>query len=734
VRQPLPPELVRPFEEFKDIKSIDRIHIAAWIAVGLSVCLFYLDYMRWQDGSLWVERTKTLLFYCHLFGLSFLVPALHMQFNREWIKQTRLRRGIVIWGMVVLTFIFVLGQSIVMFFDRGSLTMFLGFMFIGSWMFAMSHRERILFLAISIGVMGWAILAKDGLSVEERTTHFYEIFFLSLVAFFFDAFDFNLKRANFLNGIELAREQERIRNLEDFKSRFFTNLTHELRTPLTLILGMAAQIREDPRRWAEEGTEVIHRNASQLLHVVNQILDISRIEQGVMPVHYVRADIIGYLGYVTDAFSGQARDRNLTLHYLPRDSVMEIDFDAEKLFVILSNLLSNAIKFTPAGGHVYVDAGVSTGKDGRQVFTLDVRDTGLGIDPTSLGRIFDRFYQAGNRPVDHSSGSGIGLSLVRELALLLGGDVQVHSTAGKGSQFTVTLPVSREAEAPARPLMESLLRERADIQFSTALDHPVQPVAEDDGLPEILVVEDNPDVQRYLQICLDDSYRLILTADGDEAIRLAKDIVPALVLSDVMLPGVDGLAVCRRLKADPVTSHIPILLLSARADAQSRIDGLRSGADVYMVKPFDRDELRAQLHNLMERFGQLQARYAGGQPETAPDVPDVEREDAFVTRVREVILEHLDDNDFTISRLERAVFFSRSQLHKKLKALTGLPASDFIRKIRLDEGRRRLLEQPDSITDVAYQVGFSDPNYFTRCYVRQFGETPSETRNRHNSN
>jgi DNA-binding response OmpR family regulator len=231
---------------------------------------------------------------------------------------------------------------------------------------------------------------------------------------------------------------------------------------------------------------------------------------------------------------------------------------------------------------------------------------------------------------------------------------------------------------------------------------------------------------RLLHICLEDAYAISTAANGDDGIRLAIERVPALVLSDLMMPGTDGLGVCRALKAHVATSHIPIVLLSAKADPASRIEGLQSGADVYMVKPFDKDELRAQLHNLMARAQRFHQRYEGDQPDQGPSAP---REDEFVARVREVIMEHLGDDQFSVGQLERAMFLSRSQLHKKLVALTGMPASRLIQRMRLQVARERLQDPTRTISDVAYEVGFTDPNYFTRCYVREYGETPRETRN-----
>lgn len=731
IRKPLPKELEREFVTFKDIACIDRIQASSWIGFALTICMFGLDAFRYAKNEFDTNQYYLPLFYFHLLGILFLVPAIHITLHKNWIIQTRLRRGVTIWGMVVLIIIFLLGQSVLVYLDRGGTVMFLGYIFVASWMLAMSNTERILFIVGSILIMSVTIFYfKENLSTSRLISSFLEITFLSATAFLFDAFDYNLNMSNFLSRREIEREQERISKLEAFKSRFFTNLTHELRTPLTIISGMATEISEDPKRWAAEGSEVISRNAGNLLNLINQILALSKIESGSLPIHMVQGDIVSYLGYVVDAFRGHALAKRIKLHFLAEEAEVIMDYDQEKYMTILSNLLSNAIKFTPEEGNVYVSLVFrDMGED--SVFELTVRDTGIGIPPDELEHIFERFYQAQNELTGSGIGTGIGLSLVYELVKMLEGEIHVRSAQEKGTTFTISFPLRKETVNPGTPVMKEDIRSNINFLMPSLPHHNIVKADEViDDKPDLLIIEDNADVLKYLQVCLSDYYRITTCMDGQRGIDKAIEMVPDLILSDVLMPVRDGLAVCRELKHHPITNHIPIVLLSAMVDPESRLAGLESGADVYLVKPFEKKELRMLLHNLIERRHALHARYSyPGTTSSISDPIQVAPEDPFISKARTVVLEHLDETEFSVMHLYRAVLLSRTQLHKKLKALTGMSATHFIRHIRLSEAKKLLKNQDLNITEIAYQVGFSDPNYFTRCYGEEFGESPSETRN-----
>ena len=649
IRKSLPKELEREFVTFKDIACIDRIQASAWIGFALTICMFGLDAYRKSTGELYSNEYYLPLFYFHLFGILFLAPAIHINQHKKWIIQTRLRRGVVIWGMVVLTIVFMLGQSVLVYLDRDGTVMFLGYIFVASWMFAMSNKERVLLLVGSILIISITIFYfKEGLPTSRLISSFLEITFLSAIAFIFDAFDYNLNMSNFLSSREIEREQERISKLEEFKSRFFTNLTHELRTPLTIISGMATEIAEDPKRWAAEGSEVISRNAGNLLNLINQILALSKIESGSMPLHMVQGDIVSYLGYVVDAFRGHALAKRIKLHFLAEEAEVIMDYDQEKYMTILSNLISNAIKFTPEERNVYVSLVFrDMGED--SVFELTVRDTGIGIPPEELEHIFERFYQAQNELTGSGIGTGIGLSLVHELVKMLEGEIHVRSAQDKGTTFTITFPLRKETINPGAPVMKEDIR--SNINFlMPSLPHENIVMSDEviDDKPDLLIIEDNADVLKYLQVCLGDYYRITNCMDGQRGIDMAIELVPDLILSDVLMPVKDGLAVCRELKHHPITNHIPIVLLSALVDPESRLAGLESGADVYLVKPFEKKELRMLLHNLIERRHALHARYS--YPAIAPPIADavqVDPEDPFISKARAIVHEHLDETEFS---------------------------------------------------------------------------------------
>ncbi|MEO5906165.1 MAG: ATP-binding protein [Saprospiraceae bacterium] len=742
IRNRPPAELEKEFIAFKDIKSIDRIEVSCWIAITLTVFMFGLDIYRFNNGLMQSDTWYPRLFILHFVGLLFLIPAIHISRNKNWIIQTRLRRGIVIWGMVVLTIVFLLGQSVMIYLQRGALVMFMGYIFVAGWMFAMSHKEHLLFNFFSLSIMGITIVLREEnpdwdsrLNTNFQMISFIEVFFLSIIAYFFDTFDFQQKLENFMFMREIEKEQKRIRSLEAFKSKFFTNLTHEIRTPLTLISGMAAEIREDPKRWANEGSEIITRNSGNLLTLINQILDLSKIENGSLEIKMIKGDIVSYLGYIVDAFRGHAIARDIHLHFLTEEPEIIMDYDPDKYMTIMSNLLSNAIKFTPEKGNIYIQLDLQN--DGsKSSLEITVRDTGIGIPPEALDHVFERFFQAENNGQIKGVGTGIGLSVVSELIKLLNGDIKVKSHLNKGTQFNITIPITTSADSDIQSASREQVRKDITEYYSPlSADNLEDMMLTSEERYEVLIIEDNPDVMKYLQVCLSDIFQLSFSTNGEDGIQKAIEKVPDLILSDVMMPIKDGLAVCRELKNNQVTSHIPIVLLSAKADPESRIAGLESGADVYFLKPFDKRELRAQLNTLLDQRRENQSRYADPTVSLAiaPD-PGKAKEDEFVIRVRQIVAEKLDDSDFSVLHLCRAVYLSRTQLHKKLKALTGQSASLFIRQIRLYAAMDLLKTSDLSIAETAYKVGFEDPNYFSRSFAAEFGITPSETRNGRNIN
>ena len=527
-------------------------------------------------------------------------------------------------------------------------------------------------------------------------------------------------------------EMRRLKELDEFKSRFYTNITHEFRTPLTVILGMTEQLKPLVEKTGTtrtgEAVSMIHRNAGTLLQLINRILDLSKLEAGKMELHLRKGNIVDYLIYLTNAFQSFAATHDVQLRFLTDLEHFEMDYDPEKLQDVMSNLLSNAVKFTPAGGRISVLVKQVPAEAGRgEQLKIIVKDTGAGISPEALPHIFDRFFQAKEQG-NMAGGTGVGLMLTRELVELMGGRIKVESEPGAGTDFTVLLPVSRLASPAvedfhpetAWPTSEPASNAGQDVPAGDELDKPL-----------CLVIEDSPDVVRYLQTLLEKDYLVAVAFNGARGIEKALELVPDIIISDVMMPEKDGLEVCDFLKNDERTSHIPIILLTAKATLEDRIEGLRRGADAYLQKPFNQEELFVQLKKLVELRRRIIRHFSAAlktpSPVT-PDDPELEIEDAFIQKAREAVEANLSDEDFDVHRLCRALTLSRAQLHRKLTALTGMSATLFIRSVRLARAKELLSTTTLTVSEIAYEVGYKDPNYFTRTFTEEFGKSPSETR------
>lgn len=542
-------------------------------------------------------------------------------------------------------------------------------------------------------------------------------------------------------------EAVRLRELDAVKTKLYTNITHEFRTPLTLLIGPAERLLEKKELEGEVHSvlQIIRRNGLRLLTLVNQMLDLSKLESGKVTLHLVHGDVVAYLRYVVESFDSLAKDKNIHLHFQSDMESLQMDFDDERLQQIISNLLSNALKFTPEGGQVFVrveqSAGRSKGKRpaGRNEaasssLLISIRDTGIGIPEDKLPYIFDRFYQvddAGTR-----IGTGIGLTLTKELVKLMQGEIEVQSRPGWGTEFTVALPIRRESPEVAGFAYTN--RDKAgqlDEVTAPAGEGRLLPDNGDSQAPLVLLVEDNADVITYLATCLDD-YCLVAARDGREGLDMAIDTVPDIIVSDVMMPRMDGFELCRMLKKDLRTSHIPVILLTARADMDSKLEGLEHGADVYLTKPFHKEELHIRVRKLLESRRRLQQYYQmtaglGGSVTPASELPPgSEQENAFVKKARETVEAHLDDPHFDVVKLCRELAMSHSQAHRKLSALTGYSATYFIRYVRLTRAKELLQHPHLSITAIAFDCGFNDPAYFSRVFKQTFGMTPNEWRER----
>lgn len=530
---------------------------------------------------------------------------------------------------------------------------------------------------------------------------------------------------SFLLRRKLAQaEVIRLQDLDLVKTRIYTNLTHEFRTPLTVISGIADHILSQPSfENMKEGLPMIKRNSAQLLRLINQMLDLSKLQSGRLTAKMIHDNILTYLKYLTESFHSLADSKDIRLHLLPGFDELYMDFDPEKIQAIFSNLVGNAIKFTPPGGNIYIKIEKITSREMEDFLEVKVKDTGKGIPSEHLPYIFDRFYQVDDSATRSDEGTGIGLALTKELVLLMSGTIEVSSKMGKGTEFTLRLPIKKVApKGNAGELAHETWSTVKDLveasAFGAAEDY-------DESLPLALLVEDNEDVLTYLELCLNGKYRIQKARNGLQGIQLAIEMIPDIIVSDVMMPEKDGYEVVERLKKDERTSHIPIILLTAKAELESRLEGLERGADAYLSKPFEKNELEVRLRKLIEVRQKLTMRYGALNPEGTPETSAEKQEDAFLKKLRSIVDAHLESEDFGIGELCKELSVSRTQLHRKLKALTNKSTSQVIRTIRMQEAKKLLLNPDLNISEIGYAVGYGNPSHFTQEFTKEFGEAPS---------
>jgi signal transduction histidine kinase/DNA-binding response OmpR family regulator/streptogramin lyase len=589
-----------------------------------------------------------------------------------------------------------------------------------------------------------------------RTPWAYILYALFTLGFMYGAYltwlgRFRLKQQAAMEHFQAAR----LADVDRLKSRFFANISHEFRTPLTLILGPIRKWRERTGIDAEaRDLETAERNARRLLGLVNQLLDLSKIEAQAMRVRARLMNVVPLIRGVANSFESTADLKGISLDVrADRDAIVAY-IDPDMLEKILTNLISNAFKFTQTGGRVAVEAAVVSG-DGVVVSTpaeeegfleILVSDTGIGISPEDIPRLFDRFYQVDSSQARAYEGTGIGLALVKELVDLHHGSVGVKSRAGHGSEFRVRLPLGRRhlkdeeitaSEAPvATPHAErgdaGIALVPADSARTDGIGQSagVSGVADEagpvEGKPVVLVVEDNVDVRVYIKEQLVASYNVLEAEDGAKGVERALEAVPDLIISDIMMPGMDGYRLCRILKEDEKTSHIPIILLTAKAGTEHRIEGLETGADDYLIKPFEPKELVARVRNLIEVRRKLRARF--NVPLRPGDIVVASMDDAFLKKAVEAVERHMGEEAFGVTELGEALAMSRVQLHRKITALTDRPPGEFIRYLRLHRAMELLKRDAGTVSEIAYSVGFSDPSHFTRRFRELFGTLPSDVR------
>ena len=545
---------------------------------------------------------------------------------------------------------------------------------------------------------------------------------------------------------QLEEQAEKLKELDHVKSRFFANISHEFRTPLTLIIDpLREMISGSYRGDTMPQLSVMLRNAHRLLRLINQLLDLSKLESGSMKLQARRENLVTILKNVVSSFESRATQKgiNLLLHG-DHDSV-EGYLDRDKLEKVLFNLLSNAMKFTPSGGTIRVSverkisAPPASGETADTIAEIRVSDTGIGVSQDFLPFVFDRFYQVDTSHTREHEGSGIGLALAKELVELHHGEIGVTSREGEGTEFIVRLPLGKDhlkdeeiVESPAVPgpsvSDDKGMLELAAIAEQARSDVRLASDPKDKDL--ILVIEDNADVRQYIRQQLAPAYEVLEASHGKEGLESALETIPDLIISDVMMPVMDGIELCSILKRDIRTSHIPVVLLTAKAEDADKISGLQIGADDYLIKPFNSQELLARIHNLIEYRKRIQEKYRRDFLIQPKEVEVESMNDSFLKKALQLVEKRMGDPEFTIEDFARGIAMSRVTLHRKLRALVNQSASEFIRSIRLKRAAQLLREDAANVTEIAFQTGFSSSAYFTQCFHEQFGCPPSEYRKR----
>ena len=555
-----------------------------------------------------------------------------------------------------------------------------------------------------------------------RTWWAYSLYFVAFIALILSWRNYDLKRA------KLKHRAEHLSELDHLKSRFFTNISHEFRTPITLILGPLKDLyngrsKEDPK--AVLGPVI--RNGERLHRLINQLLDLSKIEAGRMKLHASPTELVEFLRGIAASYESLAKEKNIRYIFFPEVEQVPVYFDAEKIEKVVHNILSNAFKFTNPGGDILLFL-----KAENNHALISVKDTGIGIPADKLEKVFDRFYQVDSSHTRGYEGSGIGMALARELVELHKGKISVQSIEGRGTTFTVTLPLGKDhlnKEDITEIQYTSEKQMLSDIVVSgenngegeeekasaSAFDQPV-----------VLIVEDNADMRNYIRKTLSTQYQIVEAENGKEGVKKAEETVPDLIISDIMMPEMDGYRLCELIKTNEVTSHIPVILLTAKADRESKIAGLTTGADDYLSKPFDGEELKLIIRNRIEQRRTMRERFSREITLEPRQISITSLDEQFIAKVLGIIEAHMDDEAFSIDALSREAGFSNMHFYRKIKALTGQTPSQFLRTIRLKRAAELLARNSDNVTQIAYSVGFNSLSYFNKCFKEQFGVTPGQ--------
>lgn len=565
----------------------------------------------------------------------------------------------------------------------------------------------------------------------------YISYLVLLVTGIWYAYTFQINRIKLKNKLVYEqKEAARLADLDKLKTNFFSNITHEFRTPLTLIIEPLNQILENPQKNWQSNVKLAKTNSERLLNLINQLLDLSKLEQEKMSLELKRGTLEQVIHPIAASFDLLAQQKEITFSYTFDQRIKPFDFDKDKIEKVLINVLSNAIKFTPSKGQVSLTVKTS---EHNQV-KLSISDTGVGISSEQQNNIFDRFYQIDASQTRKQQGTGIGLALVKELVAVMNGEIKLQSKLGSGSTFDIYIPMVFDQNTKWSYPTQNLLPTE---------NIPTPPLAEKIIIPELhpdarniaLIIEDNQELRQFIKVSVEENYHVLEADNGKTGLQLAFQYIPNIIISDVMMPELDGLEVCQQLKSDEKTAHIPIILLTAKTNLDSKLTGLKQGADAYMNKPFNTRELQLRMDNLIAIREKLQQKFsknlntliANDQLEEnaiialTEEYPDVSSYDQkFLENVYHIVQAHLDDDTFTVENLAKKATMSRTQLHRKLRALLNESPSEFVRNIRLKEAMKLLKAKKGNVSEVAFMTGFSNQKYFSVKFKEKFGISPSK--------
>ena len=523
--------------------------------------------------------------------------------------------------------------------------------------------------------------------------------------------------------------------LDMLRLKFFTNVSHELRTPLTLILApLAHLIRNEQDQDKLYQFSVIEKNATRLLKLINQIMDLRKQETGNLKLEPTYGDLRRFVEQLLESYQDMSRQRNIALSFYCQEESVMMQFDRDKIDKVIFNLLSNAFKYTPDRGSITVR--IESEKHApfksqeeenlaeEEYAVITIKDTGCGIPAGEQDKIFERFYQVDNTSSSHHEGTGIGLSLTKDFVELHHGKILLKSEEGKGASFSVYLP--KIASGSPETLENTEENTYPAKQGIDHIDHKLEKELLSKNKPVLLVVEDNFDLRTYISRMLSDKYKVTEAESGEKGLQMALDEIPDLILSDIMMPGIDGIELLKQLKQNITTNHIPVILLTAKSAETSRMEGLQAGADDYIVKPFNIELLELKISNLLEERKKLQEKYRRRVVIGDSEIEIENEDEKFLKKALLIVETKMKDPDFSVKVFSQEIGLSRVHLYRKLHALLEESPGDFIKRIRLERAAQLLAKSKKNVSEVCYEVGFKDPVYFAKCFKKAFNKSPSE--------